>query len=489
MAIDASIPLQAVNQVQPPNLIGQATQGLQLKSLVDEDTQRKQQIQQQQALMDAYRSTDSSTDEGKQELIKKVSQINPQMGQKLSTDFDNHKKTQAETAKDAAQAADFQMKVNTAKMEHIGDAANDILSQYNAAASKAGPQPAWQQVQPVIQQRIQQLQLEKGPDGKPLYSVDELKQLASVQSPEQLQTAASHSHSWLEMQKQKVEQQRADEQARHDKASEGIDRSKVGIEEQNLALRRAERADKMLTPDEISGMAKDVADRKLDLKTEMSRMTAPDKAKLQDQLRKQDPNFSMESYDAEHKVIQSYTSGKDHTTINKIDTATDHLATYKELAQAFKSGDSRLINQAKAKWVDQFGGAAPGNLELAGQLVADEVNNAAVGAGGGGVGERGELKERFSPSNSPDQAIGAADTATKLLAGKLHTYNREYDGAVSDKTRERLPFAKTVGLSDATKKAMGIKEQVHKVASDADYAAVPSGATYTAPDGTTRQKP
>jgi hypothetical protein len=458
MAIDASIPLQAVNQVQPPNLIGQATQGLQLKSLVDEDTQRKQQIQQQQALMDAYKTTDTSTDEGKQELIKKVSQINPQMGQKLSADFDTHKEVQAHTAEANAKAQESQMQINDAKMQNIGDVANDILSNYNSIASKAGPQAAWQQVQPVIQQRIQSMQLEKGPDGKPLYSVDELKQFSSVQSPQQLETAASHSHNWF---KQK-DQQRADaelgEREKHDRAEERNQSAEVGVKQQDLDLRRAERADKMLTPDEVSGMAKDVADHKVDLKTEFSRMTAPDKAKVQAEIKKTNPDFSMESYDAEHKVIQSYTSGKDHTTINKIDTATDHLATYKELAQAFKSGDSRLINQAKAKWVDQFGGAAPGNLELAGQLVADEVNNAAVGAGGGGVGERGELKERFSPSNSPDQAIGAADTATKLLAGKLHTYNREYDGAVSDKTRERLPFAKTVGLSDATKKAMGVKD-------------------------------
>jgi hypothetical protein len=421
MAIDASIPLQAVNQVQPPNLIGQATQGLQLKSLVDEDTQRKQQIQQQQALMDAYKTTDTSTDEGKQELIKKVSQINPQMGQKLSADFDTHKEVQAHTAEANAKAQESQMQINDAKMQNIGDVANDILSNYNSIASKAGPQAAWQQVQPVIQQRIQSMQLEKGPDGKPLYSVDELKQFSSVQSPQQLETAASHSHNWFKQKELQNQTNNINSEIQHqigiETANSQTERERLGLEKERLELSKGSDAATDEQAKAISeGRAKPLVGNAL--------RTAYGQT-VMDKVYKMNPKFDATTYDERQKAVKDFGTGKQGQAVSAFNTAISHLDLVSQLSDALDNGDSQLINKIGNKLSEQTGGAAATNFNAAKKIATDEVVKAIIGAGGG-VADREEVGNIINPAQSPKQLKGAIQQVTTLMGGKLAALETQY---------------------------------------------------------------
>ncbi len=134
--------------------------------------------------------------------------------------------------------------------------------------------------------------------------------------------------------------------------------------------------------------------------------------------------------------------GQDGRAVGALGTVIDHLDTARELFKALGNGNTQLINRAVNAFTTQFGGAAPTNLQAAGQLVGTEVMKA-IGAAGAGSAE-----ERITAANaiadlgkSPAQAAGAVDTLQKLIAGQLRTKQRQADAIDLPKGK----FEKLVG--------------------------------------------
>ena len=102
MPIDASIPLQ-VRPWQVPDYSQTLGNALSLKGAITADQQQQQQIQEQQALRDIWKQSDTSTPEGKQDLIRKAGAVNPSAAQALSKQFGEQAVQQSTIAKNTAQ--------------------------------------------------------------------------------------------------------------------------------------------------------------------------------------------------------------------------------------------------------------------------------------------------------------------------------------------------------------------------------------------------
>jgi hypothetical protein len=130
--INANIPLQA-QAPQTPSLTEALGQAYQLKDMILKDKQQEQTMQTQSALRQIYAdpTTDISTPEGQEKLVKKVSAVDPTQGMQLQKDFTQQALSKAEIGKNLAQ-------MDSAKFEtlqkHVA-AANEAEATIQAAAN------------------------------------------------------------------------------------------------------------------------------------------------------------------------------------------------------------------------------------------------------------------------------------------------------------------------------------------------------------------
>ena len=95
--VDASIPLQ-VQLPQQQDMYSQVAKTYQLKDMIQKDQLQQQQINQQAQLKDVFANADTSTPEGKKDLVDKITKIDPQMGIQIQKDYLDQDLTRAKTA-------------------------------------------------------------------------------------------------------------------------------------------------------------------------------------------------------------------------------------------------------------------------------------------------------------------------------------------------------------------------------------------------------
>jgi len=173
------------------------------------------------------------------------------------------------------------------------------------------------------------------------------------------------------------------------------------------------------------------ADRSFDQRERRNDMYTPDQMAL----RKADRDFS---------------TGPQGNTIRSFSVAMSHMDTLQGLADAMKNGNVQAINAAKNRWQSEFGSPAPDNLNLATQIVGDEVVKAVLGSSAGAAGDRERLQAVFvNATKSPAQISGALDTARALMTGQLNGLKQQYmqttknsgeefDKRLSPSARQRL---------------------------------------------------
>jgi len=124
-------------------------------------------------------------------------------------------------------------------------------------------------------------------------------------------------------------------------------------------------------------------------------------------------------------AVRAFSTGTEGRAVQAANTALNHLATVRQLAEAQKSGDARIWNKAARAFGTQFGVAEPTNLNAALIMVAPEISKAVVGVGGTGH-ERDQALKALDPNGSPDQIIGATQTMEELFGGRLTEAKRTY---------------------------------------------------------------
>jgi hypothetical protein len=157
-----------------------------------------------------------------------------------------------------------------------------------------------------------------------------------------------------------------------------------------------------------------------------------------------------QEFKSQQVAIQRYLSGPQGQQTTGINMAEHHIETLRQITAALDNGDFTLANWIGNKVARELGRPEPNNATLAAQIVGTEIVRAMGIAGAGTAEERGGIGGALaSDSASPEQMAGAADTAEKLLAGKLFSLRLafpiatglpldRYDGMLSNRTKSIL---------------------------------------------------
>jgi hypothetical protein len=154
---------------------------------------------------------------------------------------------------------------------------------------------------------------------------------------------------------------------------------------------------------------------------------------------------------AEQQTLKSFSGGIEGRSVRAMNTATDHLFTLQEAADALNNGNVRLFNDIGNKINKEIGVAAPVTFDGVKKIVAGEIVKATTGSAGA-LGDREEVQASIMAANSPKQLLDQIEYYKKLMAGQLQSLelqfitgtNRgssEFRERLSPKTRKILPPA------------------------------------------------
>lgn len=223
-----------------------------------------------------------------------------------------------------------------------------------------------------------------------------------------------------------------------------------------------------------------------------------------------DPSFDYVNYNARVSTRKAFTSGKEAQQVNALNTVAQHLAQLQGYADALGNYSFTPINTAKNAIEGSMGNPAPTNFSRTVLPVAQELERVWRGTGG----TEGDIKQwidNLSSSSSPAQFKGAFQGLSDLIYGKLAALRDQYVQGMgttanpyqflSPRTQAIFSHLDSIDAgkfaSDAkagnnvTANAQGAAQpQGSRVSTQAQYDALPSGATYiNANDGQTYRKP
>jgi pterin-4a-carbinolamine dehydratase len=144
------------------------------------------------------------------------------------------------------------------------------------------------------------------------------------------------------------------------------------------------------------------------------------------------PDYSSGDFAVEQKMKEAFTSGSQGQQLTAINTAREHMATFKQTADALGNGNFLLANRVGQALGMQFGQDQSSNFQIARAAFAGEVGKAFAGANVA-EGDRRELLDKINLASSPAQLKGYADTADKLLEGKQKSLKESYQQGIQAK--------------------------------------------------------
>lgn len=237
-------------------------------------------------------------------------------------------------------------------------------------------------------------------------------------------------------------------------------------------------------PQEIESVAQMIAENRLPAPTGFA-SRSPKALAIMRRVSEINPQYDAKSYNTAKKADADFGSGKAGSTVRSLNVAVAHLDSLSELATALNNKDMQAFNKAANFMASQTGQPAVTNFNTAKQLVADEVVKAVVGSGGG-VHDRQEAARVIDAANSPEQLAGAIETYKELMRGQLGGLKQQYEQSTGKKDFDRFLNENTKNSLEHGNKNKGM---VATVKSDKDYAELPKGTRFKAPDGTIRVKP
>jgi hypothetical protein len=185
-------------------------------------------------------------------------------------------------------------------------------------------------------------------------------------------------------------------------------------------------------------------------------------------------------WDAASRIEKALESGK--VTSGPL---ASKVQTVKQLVQTVAGGNDESIRQTQQVIRGLSKMAVEARKQLAGQGQVTESEARAV--------------EKADGGNIDDLTTGELGDLVKLTKRAAHMTAKSHQELInemeaSDATRGSAPFYRVRGLEPLLKHdpqlpQIGGPKPAARVSSDADYNALPSGATFIAPDGSTRRKP
>ena len=164
------------------------------------------------------------------------------------------------------------------------------------------------------------------------------------------------------------------------------------------------------------------------------------------------PTAVSQDIKAAEKSINSFAAGEDGKSVQRLNTASDHLETLQKMIPTLKNNDVRAFNAMANELAAQTGQPAPTNFQQAARIVGSEVAKAII-PGQGASKEREEFVKPFSTAASPEQLQGAINVSLNLLGGQYKSLENKYRNAT-----KRTDFADTQltpGAKNAYQSATG----------------------------------
>lgn len=196
------------------------------------------------------------------------------------------------------------------------------------------------------------------------------------------------------------------------------------------------------------------------------------------------PQYNGQEFKSRQQALAKFTAGKQGDTVRSLSVSLDHLDVLDQAAVELKNGNVQALNKLAQTLSEQTGSPVPTNFESIKGIVADEVTKAVLG-GPGGVSDRDKAQKIFDKVKSPAQLAGAIKEIKALMKGQLHGLQRQYKESTGRDDFDRFLSPSARGL-EGNGGAAGAPK---KIASKAEYDALPSGAEFIAPDGSRRRKP
>lgn len=265
---------------------------------------------------------------------------------------------------------------------------------------------------------------------------------------------------------------------------DSIASGRIAIRGQNMVDARAKEGNNKVDPVQTENIAQMIASGRMAPLGQMA-MRSPAGVAIMSRVQEINPEFRAQTFTTGTKAERDFATGKQGNSVRSFNVSLSHLDTLDHLADALHNKDTKLINKVGNYFAEQSGGEAPTNFDAAKKIVADEIVKAIVGSGGG-VADREEAARVIDKANSPAQLKGVIKQYKELMRGQLHGLEQQYKVSTGrddfDKYLSPAARAESHGGAPAGQTPV-------KIAGAADYAKLPSGAEYIAPDGTKRRKP
>ena len=192
------------------------------------------------------------------------------------------------------------------------------------------------------------------------------------------------------------------------------------------------------------------------------------------------PAYDATEYGAKKAAAKAFTTGKEGALLRSIGTATKHLDMLDGLTDALNNGNVQLFNKIGNEFARQTGQPAPTNFDAAKEIVAQEVVKSIV-MNGGSMQERQAAAQEIKAANSPKQLHGVVQTYKTIMAAQHESLLQQRDAA-------GLPRSTLADYGEGAVSPRAVAPAPSRIANDAEYAALPKGARFVAPDGRTGTK-
>jgi len=139
-------------------------------------------------------------------------------------------------------------------------------------------------------------------------------------------------------------------------------------------------------------------------------------------------------------VESAFGGGVTGRNMISLNTVADHLALFKEYADALASNaDTTVINSILDRMATMTGAPEIINFALAGTITGDEVVRLLTTTGGTHE-DRAGLQALLSPYGSPPQIYGAIQTASRFVASRYQPLEQQYVSGDPTHAQERRDF-------------------------------------------------
>lgn len=186
---------------------------------------------------------------------------------------------------------------------------------------------------------------------------------------------------------------------------------------------------KSQSPD-VQAYIKKIADYEIDPRT--TSIKGGHREQVLSAVAQYDPTYDQNSFGSRAKAIRDFATGTQGNAVRSFDVAIDHLDTLQKYADALKSGDVRLINGLRNKWLTETGSPLPTNVQAVAPIVGAEISKAIIGSNNA-LADREELRKPLQIANSPEQISGAIQGYKGLMAGQLKGLKKQYEDTTGKK--------------------------------------------------------